>query len=625
MAQKTGDTILNDWKETLDNFYNKATEVLSVVRLCKSEVEQMKVELLNQINNGQFITDDNCIVISAPRIIIGNVTKDGNLKAEAGEIIIKGNALNLDGVGEGGSITMRAPTIMQKAVDPDIDGNGEVVYGNSTITQQARSVIIDSHSPLPDNDRGGTFLPALGGEGVTISSEKGIAIKAALENEEKKKKCDEEKNRLKSLIEELKNGQHGIVNTQVTISEDIRDMDHLMASEKDLTADRDLTKTNIVAIDELNYRLKKKMPEFYQHLLEYAEKVSKLAEYYRQYGNMCLEAEETTSTRGDYKKKSTDARLTLQSERIELHAVDGDGNWRTNPESAIDIRGNEINLRSLVEKEALADKEAKSRITLQSRNIDLNTYDLTDPTYDEGELKSGKFQLEGNVTINSKNITLEAIDKEQTDKGKFKETKLTDGSQINLRAQKVKVKTINEKGESVGKFSVNSQKISMKSTDIDGYKADLDMDDQGNVKRPDKMKSKGLTQGSEMLLLAETMNIGYKKKDMSAQDILIASTRSTTVGSDDSLMAFGKKSGLVMDNDAQLVTEGKCGIAGKGGIEVEGETTLKAKLTGTDIVGENLTAKTAVKAPNIGDGVVVEKPTVVSAQAPTPKKKESNI
>ena len=177
--KKFENTILNDWKKEADNFHSKVDAALSEVHQCKKQIAGMKAEILNEIiNNGQYFRDDECIVLSAPKIILGNVEKNGDLKG-ASKIIIRGTSVDLDGVGDGGTIKMRAPSINQKAVDPGIDGNEEVVYTSSSITSQARTIIIDSKAPIDNANKKGTFLPAEGSDGITITSEKEITVAAS--------------------------------------------------------------------------------------------------------------------------------------------------------------------------------------------------------------------------------------------------------------------------------------------------------------------------------------------------------------------------------------------------------------------------------------------------------------
>ena len=370
------------------------------------------------------------------------------------------------------------------------------------------------------------------------------------------------------------------------------------------------------------------MPDFNKHLLEYAELVAKLAESNRQKANMADEAK--SAVKSDYKDKFTGARLALEAEKIELRSIDGDGNWRTNEDAGIDLMANDIKLRSMVADEKgniqLSPKDKKGRVTIQARNVSISTANIEGAEYEKGKLKKAKFPLEGNVTIRSKVINMEAVDMEQTDaSGKLKETKLTAGSEIYMRANKVRVKTINEKGESVGKFSVNSQKVSVKATNIDGYKADVELDDQGNRKMPDKMQSKELTKDSEMLFVAENMHIGYKKDKMRSKNVYIAAEEKMVVGGKkEATFASDKANFILSDDAAKLIANGATTLSAGSGTTVKGATTFKGKVTGKDIEADNFKAGKSLKTPNISDGIAVPAPPEQGDKAKETKIPDSN-
>ncbi|MBO4578405.1 MAG: hypothetical protein J5688_06825 [Paludibacteraceae bacterium] len=601
-------TILDDWKKLLDTFNKNVDKSLKEVRQYKQDVEQMKAEILDQFSQGQYISDDKCIILSAPRIIIGNVSKDGNLRS-GGEVIIRGQKVDLNGVGEFGTINMQAPEITQRAIDPGIDGKEAVVYKASRIISQARTIVLNSQSPSDESAHNGTFVSEPIGEGIKIVSERGVTVDAAPGNTLKKTRVGNKKRAVERRITTLK---AEITATQDTVQKALKQVNDLLKQEEGLAADNDLTKSNVLAIDELAAVLKEHLPVVNRALLEYAAKVSTLAELSRQKASLEKEANKLQSEAEAF-KKSTKSPISLKSEKISLHCQDGDGTWRTNEGAGIDLRGNQITLRSTEEKdktshaEILTKKEAKGRVSIHARNVSISTADLTDATYKNGKLDNGKFPLEGNVTIRSKSINMESVDLEQTDgTGKLKETKLTDKGEINLRANKVRVKTINEKGESVGRFSVNSQKISLKATNIDGYKADVNTDDQGNRIHPDSMKSKELAKESKMLLLAETMHIGYKKDNMRSKELYMSSEEKTIIGGKKE-MTFATEGAELNLNDkiAKLKSQDKMVLSAKSGTTLIGKTEFQAKLTAGDIEAGNIKAKSSINSPNIGDGTPV--------------------
>lgn len=620
MAKEVKDTIFQSWLELAEAFQKEVGSALQEIHKKKQEVEDIKTNFLNELRNGQYIWDPECITISAPKIIIGNVGKNGDLKSATGKVIIKGANVEVDGVGSAGKINLSAPIIEQKAIDTGIDGMEEVVYDTSRIVSQARSIVLDSKNPTAPKGKEAFFLdPDTSANGIHLSSEESISVSATLSKEKKANMLEARQSKLEDEWEALTHGPgdtlDGLKNDLGTL---IAKMNKSLNKDYDMIKDRDLTRSNAIAIDELNRILKTEVPQFYALMNKYVEKISRLIEVERQMTCIEKEKEARTQTCNDtvFKKMSTNTSLVLQSENIQLHSVDGDGKWRTNPESGIDVRGNDIKLRSLVDNEALADSEVKSRITLQSRNVKITTANLKNPEFDADteELKSGQFPLEGNVTIQSKTVDIDSVDYEQTGKNQFKETALTAGSEVNIRSQKVKVKTIDENGKSVGKFSVNSQKISMKATNIKEYKKDVNMDDQGNVKHP-KLHSQEVAKDSAMLLLAEQMNVGYKNENMVSNKVFIVSkTKSLLHSNTNTLVTMGANqtgsAGVEFkgDNVRLLATKGKTDIKGKNGVSVTGNVTFGGKMKAGDIECNNLDAKTSVKAPNISDGIKVNTP-----------------
>ena len=620
MAKTVDNTIFKDWLNLAEKFKGMVDKAVDEIHEAKQEVEDMKTDFLNEIHKGQYIWDPKSITISAPTIIIGNVNKDGALKDGGGTVIIKGTQVDLNGVGAEGKIAVAAPVIEQKAVDPGIDGQEAIVYETSRITSQARSVILDSRNPVNDENKNGAFLPSPQSEGVSILSEQGIKVSATLSKANKKTLIDQ---MVSDLTAESTTLNTEIGNLKTALDNVVTKMNQTLAGEKDLNnGDRDLTRTNVIAIDELNKRMKEQVPIFYNAMNDYVEKISRLLEVKRQMACMDKEKDAESQKADDktFQKKPTGTYLMLESENVQVHSVDGDGKYRTNPESGIDVRGNDIKLRSMTQTDddkkddILTPPEAKGRVTIQSRNVTISTANIKEHKYKEdGTLDTGKFPLEGDVTIQSKTINMETVDLEQTAPGKMKETKLTEGGAINMRAEKVKVNTHNEKGESVGKFSVNSQKITMKSTNLEGYKDAFDLDDQYNAKR-EKAKSKELTTGSSMLLMSEVMNIGFKKDKMLSKKVFVASDEKTVVHSAKrTALAMGPNQtadgGIdVVDGKLILASKGNAIISGKSGVKLMGEVTLNSKLTGKDIEAKNIKASGALTAPNLGDGVAVASP-----------------
>lgn len=625
MAEKT---ILEEWKELLSDFNSNVDKSLKDIRQYKRDIEKMKVELLDEFRGGQFIRDEECIVISAPRIIIGNVTKDGNLREELGDVIIRGHALEMDGVGESGSIRINAPEITQRAIDTGIDGREKVVHTSSEIIQQARNIVLDSQEPTTNWDYGASFLNnPIRKAGISLNAEKGISVMAVPANEKKKDEISNEKKDVDSKISDLKDD---VSSKKKEVDALLKKISDALKDQEGLSDDDDMVRSNVLAIDEVRYTVQNFLPAFSKLVNEYAALLSELAELNRKKQNLKTEEDEVNSSADKY-KQSTESSIYMQSERITMHAKDGDNTWRTNEGAGVEIRANDIKLHSTQEDpdtkaEVLTPEEAKGKVSIRSRNVNISTADSTNMELKENDIATAQYPLVGNVTIRSKIIDLESVDLKQTDEsGALVEEKLTEGSQINMRAEKVRVKTIDHEGKSVGKFSVNSQKISMKSTNIDGYKPELELDSQGNRKHPQKMKSKELAQGSEMLLLSGTVNIGYKNEKMMSEKVDVYGDNELSLGSlkDTSLWSDGAHLDL-KPKQAKLESCDTVNISGST-LDVSAESSFKGKITGGDIVTDNLTANKAIKSPNMADGVLVSSPAGQPKEVEKKKSQNSDL
>ena len=126
--------IFDDWKKLLDNFQSSVEKDLEEIHQQKSEVQQIKADLIQRFEKGHYYRDDDTLIISAPNIVIGNVDKNGDLLSGGiGNVIIKGSGVALEGVGDGGSVVTRASSIRQTAVDPGVDGVETVSYTHLTL------------------------------------------------------------------------------------------------------------------------------------------------------------------------------------------------------------------------------------------------------------------------------------------------------------------------------------------------------------------------------------------------------------------------------------------------------------------------------------------------------------
>ena len=155
------DYIFDEWKSVLEKFQSSVSKDLESIHQQKEEVQQMKTEIFEKLDSGLYHRDENRIIISAPEIILGNVTRSGELMGEEGRVVVKGSEVSLEGVGEAGTIISRAPSIRQLAVNPGIDGLEEVVCDTSEIVSHASDIVIQSD----DATDAFSQIPASAGKG----------------------------------------------------------------------------------------------------------------------------------------------------------------------------------------------------------------------------------------------------------------------------------------------------------------------------------------------------------------------------------------------------------------------------------------------------------------------------
>ena len=135
-----------DLQSALEKFQQNVKKDIEEIRSQKDEIQRIKQDILDNLEKGRYIRDDNRIIISAPEIIIGNVDKSGILWGGGSKVVIRATNIDLEGVGTGtsgiGSIVSRAPSIRQIAVDPGKDGIEQVVKPISEIVSQAQNIVL---------------------------------------------------------------------------------------------------------------------------------------------------------------------------------------------------------------------------------------------------------------------------------------------------------------------------------------------------------------------------------------------------------------------------------------------------------------------------------------------------
>lgn len=632
------DYIFDDWKKVLDDFQKSVEKDLEEIHKQKAAIQQMKTDIFKEVEGIKYYRDPNRIIISAPEIIIGNVDQSGDLLGGAGRVIIKGQNVALDGVGDTGSIVSRAPSIRQVAVNPGTDGTENVVCDSSEVVSQACTITIQS------NDATDAFSLAPTSTvrgGIRIHADTDMQIETSVSSEKRKeiiessvKDLGKKISDLKTLMADQKKNVEGWFGT----------MKSLLDKEDELNKeDAMLGRVNMLDLSEVHERLQTSLPSLYRSTVEYIHTISMLAEANRR--KKALETEKgAIKTGDDFKKNTTGASLGIVAERINVATADGDGNMHTNPEAGIMVRTpgfgismiddegkltegsafsvatESISMSTLSPENKGKEQKATGCVSVYSKDISFESVDyeakegvlypkqltadgkvsITAKTVevstagptglekdDDGKLTKGEFKAEGDVIVKSKNITMESLDYEVAD-GKLKPKTLTKGGAVSIRAEKTSVLAADTEGKATGSISLNAKAVSVKSMDVD----------------KEKLTDDKLAAGSTMTLVSEKMYVGSKSKDIKSKKLQAVSEE---VG------LFADKTFEAQQGDGKAVVQLSGGNASVGGskTQVYGDTTINAK---TDIKGDlkapkatidNVEAKSSFKSSNISDGIAV--------------------
>ncbi len=633
------DYIFKDWEKRLSAFESSVGKELAEIRKCKSEMLQMKLDMVAEMQKGHYIRDDQRLVLSAPEIVIGNVDRNGTLLSGGSTVVIRGANVNLQGAGTGGQVEMRAASIREIAEDPGIDGQEHVVGTVSEVVSLARNVVIQS------NDAEGAFSAVTayaGGSGVRIHADQTIDIDAAVTAESREKQLD---GIISSLEKQKTFFEKQAASHKEGFQKLVEDMEKRLEERDKMALDVQTVRAKYLDIDNMNGIIESVSMAITQETYAYGQVLAQLAEISRQI--KCFNKEKSKIKKGDdFKKASTGARVNVTGETINLTSADGENNLRDNKGAGIRMTANELAFAAIEHNGQL---KKEGRMSVKAKNIEMATVGMADAAYDDKhELTKATYAAEGDFVLKSKNITMESVDYEVADK-KLKEKQLTPESNIKLRAKTIEVSTegsanveVDDKGkltkanytaegdiiiksktlsvESIdndiengkakekaltkdGKVSIRVEKMDISATDTEG-KATGSVNINAKavaVKAMDVEKEKRtdskLAEGSTMTLVAEKMYLGAKSKEIKSKK----------------LQAVSEEVGLFADNTLEAQQgEGKAvvqlagGNAALGGGKTElygGPTEVKGELKGPKGTFDAVEAKSALKTPNISDGM----------------------
>ena len=630
--------IFDNWKELLDNFQSSVEKDLDEIHQQKAEVQQIKADIFDKLESGLFYRDNQRIVLSAPEIVIGNVDKSGMLLGESGRVIVKGNNVELEGVGETGNIVSRAPSITQLAVNPGVDGLENVVCDTSQIISQACDIRLhssdatDAFSQVP--------LPA-GKGGISIHADNSLNLEAAVSAEKRKEQIE---NTVKSLSDSITEVKKNMEAQKKAVDDCFKKMGKLLSDEEKLNDDTNFTsRVSFGDMELIHEQMNSLMPTLYQATQTFIHLVSQLAELNRQ--KKALEAEKKNIKTGDdFKKKTTGASMNVVAESINVATSDGDGNLHTNLEAgisirtprlgvsmqgddgklvedgglsvnaqnimlssfnpsadgkelpvtgAVSIRAKDINIESIdyqTDDKGVKEKELTkdSKISMTAKTIEVATTNPKDIERDDkGKLTKGEYTAEGDVIFKSKNFTIESLDYEVKD-GKLETKALTKDGMVSVRAEKTAFLAADAEGKSTGSFSVNAKAVDVKSMNVD----------------KEKLTDDKLAEGSTMTLVSEKMYVGAKSKDNKSKKLQAVS---------EEMGMFADKTFEAQQGDGKAVLQLDGGNANVGGSKtavygdttINGKTEIKGDVKAPKAVIDNIEAKSSFKSTNISDGIAV--------------------
>ena len=629
--------IFDDWKDLLDEFQKCVDKDLAEIQKQKAEVQQMKEGLFNSFGGGLLYRDGNRIVISAPEIVIGNVDRTGTLQGGGvGKVIIRGSEVDIEGVGSTGSIVSRAPIIRQVAVDPGIDGRENVVCNTSRIVSQACDIVLHSS----DTTEVFSQDPGMAGRGgVTIHADTNLNIEAAVSADKRKEDIENKVSALGDMSSDLKTQMKA---QKKTVDNLFDQLSTLFDNEDENNQSEDFKlRSNVKDVMNTHDQIEAIQPAIYDAVKTYLGLVSELAEVNRQ--KTALETQKDAITTGDdFKNNTTGAKLTLNAESISIANIDGEGNLHTNDEAGIIVRTPKMGISMMDDTGKLVEG---SSFGVGAENISLVTRNVSD----DGK----EFPTVGQVYIDSKNITFEAVDYKLDDNSLTIEKELTADGSIQLRAKTVEVSTSNPKdltydtdgnltsgeytaeGDVIFKtknltvdcldYEVSDGELKMKAQTADStvsVRAEktnfLSADAEGkatgsftaNAKTvtiksmdvdKDSLADSALAAGSTMVLLSEKMYAGAKSKDVKSKKVQVVS---------EEIGVFADNTFEAQQGEAKAVVQldgGKTSLGGDktqiyGDTTIEAKTEIKDELKAPKATIDHVEAKSSFKSPKIKDG-----------------------
>ena len=612
------DTIFSNWLTALQNLQSSVSKDLSEIRKQKAEIQQLKADILNGVARGKFFRDDERIVLSAPEIVIGNVDASGMLYGDSGTIIIRGQKLGLQGVGENGSVETRAALISQTAVDPGPDGIEEVVRPQSAVITQAKHITLQSNT-AEDDSYFSCSATTTGATGVRIHADEEVEIDASQSVELRKEAIENRLNELKQQAFDLSSAG---LTTMAKITGTVAAMEVMLQGQDLINFDEYLLRVTVTILDDLSQVFNSQMPMAYDALENAISLMSRIAEINRRQKALEAEKKLVEDATEHFQEMETGAHLTVTAEQMSIASKDGDNNIRENPAASISVQTGRLNITSYKKDGSLIDD---SYVRIASHDVEIST--VNPQLKEEGKL-DGDYVTDGSVQINSKNVSVTAVDYSISDDN-YEEKEQTKGSSFSVRTENISMLSYDTEGNSTGTWYVSAENMGQGSFDKDGNAtgtlnlsaeqmqlAALDKDAKASgqimvnakdvfVKSVDidgsSGSDKGLAEGGNMVILAEKMFVGRTDDKTLTKELQISAEKAGVYAKETAeIQQDGGKAMVQLDGGNMAVKGSKAEFFGDN--TVNGKTEFKADVKAPKLVADSLEAKSSFKSPNISDG-----------------------
>lgn len=617
-------TDYKEWKDTLTKYKAEMTKELAAVRKAKQELYEMQRQLQEMAFSGRYERDDDTLILSAPNIIIGNVDKHGNLLTGNSNIVIRGNNVALEGVGEvsgtsvtGGQVVTRARTVKVQTVDPGPDGRESVAFVDSSFSVQSAAVGISAET-LDNVTTDGVFTrtakitPGV----IEMSAERSINVAAAVPLPAEAGGTDPLDAAITSL-NNMKSSNGYVKEIDDTIEQIGKDIDNLDKNQNDKMlellgaageqADTLALRSGLYKFEERTDITQAGTMAIAKGVVECCAKMANLAEANRIHTYLTAHKDVLAQNKTQAETQLNGASVNISSEIINLKTADAHGKVLTAPGNGVNITTQNTTFSAMNGLEQI--KDSTFKVVANTVDVDACEYTYAEK---DGKPVPEKSEAKGTIKFNAGKIELKTLDREydtSKDPVTIKSEKPHAGSHIWLNTEKTDLDMSDSEGNASGTLKVNAKEVDITAFDFkkDGGQADK------------------VTAESKIKICAETMILGtVVKEKLECKHIQVCGNTAHLYGKE-SMFAHQDKVGLSFKNNDKATIIGS-DIKLGGNITLSGDTEVKGKFTAGDIEAANVKASSSVTGPNLKDGIPVpgSPATAESSDAEDPKEDDNN-